>query len=382
MRRFFTGLWMFTALIHLVFIAAASEVLGLLGAPYAGWIALVIAIALVWLLRFRLHLLAHDRPIGSLRRALELVYFTHWCAAVGSSVIYLAGGALVLLATLAARWSGEPPPVAHGSLFLASYGLGLLLATYAVWIRASRVRVRRVEVPVRGLDPVFDGYTIAQLSDLHVGSLLSRRRALGWVDVANREAPDMVALTGDYVTSGVLFHEEIADVLGRLRARDAVIAILGNHDYFGDGEPLISLLPGRGIVLLRNARHTISRGAASLEVAGVDDTWTHKADVELAMLGFDRSCPLIALTHDPALFPDFVRHGAALVLAGHTHWGQVGVPFASQRWNLARRVFRFSAGLYRDGDSALYVNPGLGTSGPPVRLGSAPEITIFVLRAA
>lgn len=382
MRRFFTGLWLFTTLIHLVFLAAASELLDRLGAPYPGWIALVIAIALVWLLRFRLHLLAHDRPIGSLRRALELAYFTHWCAAVAGSLFYLAGGALVLLATLAARWSGEPSPVRHGSLFLASYGCGLLLATYSVWIRASSTRVRRVQVPVRGLDPAFDGYTIAQLSDLHIGSLLSRRRALRWVATANREAADLVALTGDYVTSGVLFHAEIADLLGRLRARDAVIAVLGNHDYFGHGEPLISLLPERGIVLLRNARHTISRGAASLEIAGVDDTWTRKADVELAMLGFDRSRPLIALTHDPALFPDFVRHGAALVLAGHTHWGQVGVPFASARWNLARRVFRFSAGLYREGDSTLYVNPGLGTSGPPVRFGSAPEITIFVLRAA
>ena len=92
--------------------------------------------------------------------------------------------------------------------------------------------------------------------------------------------------------------------------------------------------------------------------------------------------PLIALTHDPSLFPDFARRGAALVLAGHTHWGQIGVPFAAERYNFARRIFRFSAGLYRDGDSVLYVNPGLGTTGPPVRLGSPPEITLLILYAA
>src|SRR4029079_12076061 len=126
-----------------------------------------------------------------------------------------------------------------------------------------------------------------------------------------------------------------------------------------------------------NARHTLSRG---LEIAGVDDTWTRRADVTEAMRGFDDARPLIALSHDPALFPDFARRGAALVLSGHTHWGQVGVPFAAQRYNLARRVFRFSAGLYRERGATLYVNPGLGTTGPPIRLGSAPEITVFTLR--
>lgn len=381
MRRFLTGLWAFTALVHLVFLAAASELLDRLGIPYPTAIALALTIALVALLRHRLDLLAHDRPISAARRGLELLYFTHWCGVVAGSVLYLLGGALLLLATTLGRWTGEDAPLRHGSLFLAAYGGGLFLATYGVWIRSRRTRVRTLEIPVTGLDPAFDGYRIAQLSDLHVGSLLSKRRALRWVKIANRQAADLVVCTGDYVTSGVCFHEDIADVIGGLCGRDGVIAILGNHDYFGLGEPLISLLPERGVVLLRNQRHTLARGGATLEIAGVDDTWTKRADVERCMEGWSGASPLIALTHDPALFPDFVRHGAALVLAGHTHWGQLGVPFASERWNLARRVFRFSAGLYREGGSTLYVNPGLGTSGPPVRFGSAPEITVFVLRA-
>lgn len=381
MRRFLTGLWAFTALVHLVFLAAARELLDRLGVPYPTAIAFVVTIGLIALLGHRLDLLAHDRPISAPRRALELLYFTHWCGAVAGSFLYLAGGALVLLATVLGRWTGEGPPMRHGSLFVASYGGGLVLAAYGVWIRSRRTRVRTIEIPVAGLDAAFDGYRIAQLSDLHVGSLVSKRRALRWVETANRQAVDLVVCTGDYVTSGVAFHEDIADVIGALRGRDGVVAILGNHDYFGHGEPLISLLPERGVVLLRNQRHTVTRGGATLEVAGVDDTWTKRADVDGCMNGWCGSRPLIALTHDPALFPDFVRHGAALVLAGHTHWGQLGLPFASERWNLARRVFRFSAGLYREGGSTLYVNPGLGTSGPPVRFGSAPEITVFVLRA-
>lgn len=383
MRRFFVGLWIFTAIIHLVVFAAIHEVLSRLDAPHAAPIALAVTVALVVLFRQRLHLVTHDRPISDLRRSFELLYFTHWCGAVAASVLCLAFGACLLAGSLAARVAGAQALLPRGELFVTSYGLGLSLSAYGVWIRARRARVQRIEIPVPELDPALDGYRIAQLSDLHVGSLLSKRSAAAWIRAANAEGADLVALTGDYVTSGVAFHEDIADLLGGLRATDAVVAVLGNHDYFGHGEPLASLLRERGVLLLRNERHTVRRGAgASLEIAGADDTWTRRADVDRAMRGWDGSRPLIALAHDPSLFPDFVRHGAALVLSGHTHWGQLGVPFAAHRYNLARRVFRFSAGLYREGGSTLYVNPGLGTTGPPVRFGSPPEITVFILRRA
>jgi predicted MPP superfamily phosphohydrolase len=383
MRRFFIGLWTFTALANLLFLAAAYRVLVWLHVPFAAAIALAAAVALVALFGFRLRLMTHDRPVSALRRTFELLYFTHWCAALGGSVLYLAYGVCLVIVALVAGLAGTTTlPDLHGIPEVASYAAGLALGTYGVWIRARWVKVRSIDVPVRGLDPALDGYKIAQLSDLHIGSLCSRRRAERWVKIANAQKPDLIALTGDYVTNGVLFHEDIAAALGGLRARDAVIATLGNHDYFGLGEPLISLLPRSGILLLRNARHTVSRDGAALEIAGIDDTWTRNADVEKALRGFEGGRPLIVLAHDPSLFPDCARHGAALVLSGHTHWGQVGVPFASARWNLARRVFRFSAGLYRDGDTTLYVNPGLGTTGPPIRLGSAPEITLLVLRAA
>lgn len=382
MRRFFIGLWAFTAITQLVFWAASRRVLVWLQVPHAAWIALAVTIALVALFGARLRLVTHDRPISGLRRTFELLYFTHWCACIAGSLLYLASFAGLLAGAAGARLLGKQMPDLQGIPEVASYAAGLALGIYGVWLRARWVKVRSLDVPVRGLPPALDGYKIAQLSDLHIGSLCSRRRAERWVKLANAQAPDLVALTGDYVTNGVLFHEDIAAALAGLRARDAVIATLGNHDYFGLGEPLISLLPKSGILLLRNARHTISRGDASLEIAGIDDTWTRHADVDRALHGFGGERPLIVLAHDPSLFPDCVRHGAALVLSGHTHWGQIGVPFASARWNLARRVFRFSAGTYRDGDSTLYVNPGLGTTGPPVRFGSAPEITLLVLRAA
>ncbi|MEZ4302657.1 MAG: metallophosphoesterase [Polyangiaceae bacterium] len=388
MRRFFLRLWAFTAIVHVLVFAALREALVRGGARWPTMGALAVTGVLLALFKQRVELVRDDRPISGARRVGELLYYMHWCGAVAAGLLFVLGGALWAIAegvaaiARAAGASGAVIPLTAGGLALGCWIAGLAMGAYGVGVRARRPRVARVEVAVRGLAEGLDGYTIAQLSDLHVGSFVSRRRADRWVRAANAEAPDLVALTGDYVTSGVAFHEMIADVLAGLRARDGVIAVLGNHDYFGGGEPLASLVKERGVVLLRNARHTVQRGEASLEVAGVDDTWTRRADVEATMRGWEGGRTLIALAHDPALFPDLARHGAALVLSGHTHWGQIGVPFASARYNIARRVFRFSAGLYRDGDAALYVSPGLGTTGPPVRFGSAPEITVLVLRRA
>jgi predicted MPP superfamily phosphohydrolase len=98
------------------------------------------------------------------------------------------------------------------------------------------------------------------------------------------------------------------------------------------------------------------------------------------MKGRDPALPVIALAHDPALFPKLARAGASLVLSGHTHWGQIAAPFMATRINLSRLSFRYHSGMYREGGSTLYINPGLGTTGPPIRLGSPPEITILRLR--
>jgi uncharacterized protein len=270
------------------------------------------------------------------------------------------------------------PPL--GAVALVSYGVGLSLSVWGVFFRRRLVRVRTLDVPIVGLDRAFDGYRIAQLSDLHIGGLWPRSRAEGWVRRANALEADLVALTGDYVTSGTAFHEDIAAVLSALRARDGAIAVMGNHDYFGGGEPLVSLLRAAGVAVLRNERWTLSRGAAKVTFAGVDDTWTRRADVKRTMEGRDADAPVIALAHDPKLFPELADSGAALVLSGHTHWGQIAMPFFPTRLNLSSRSYRYHAGIYTRGDATLYVHPGLGTTGPPVRLGAAPEITILRLR--
>jgi uncharacterized protein len=116
-----------------------------------------------------------------------------------------------------------------------------------------------------------------------------------------------------------------------------------------------------------------------LTVAGIDDTWTGRADLDKTLARAGERDFTLLLAHDPEVFPRAAALGADLTLSGHTHAGQLAVPFFVSRWNLARLVYRFSHGVYRQGEKALYVNAGLGFTGPPVRIGARGEITHITL---
>jgi len=248
----------------------------------------------------------------------------------------------------------------------------LALGAVSVW---RRPRVARVELEFAELPAALDGLTIVQLSDLHCGPFVPESVVESWVRRANRLGADLVAVTGDLVASGTSHVAAVARALGGLRAARGVYASMGNHDYFGAGEPLVHALEAEGITVLRNASRPAGDG---LVVAGVDDTWTRRDDVDAALERPGEFTLLLA--HDPELFPRAAALGADLTLSGHTHAGQLAVPFFVSRWNLARAVYRFSHGLYRVGASVLYVNAGLGFTGPPVRIGARGEITHFTIR--
>jgi uncharacterized protein len=378
-RRFVLILYVATALLHLPFVLAATAVLARLGVPLAPLFALALAATLVSLLRGRIRLLSHDRPRPWWRMLLlEEPYFVHWCAAIASGPLFVIG--LIGSYVISALRGVVAPSVLD--VAVGAYAVGLLLAFWSVVIRRRWVRVRTVDVPIVGLAKAFEGYRIAHLSDLHIGSFSPRGRADRWVRQANAQGADLVALTGDYVTSGVLFHDDIAGALSGLRARDGVVAVMGNHDYFGDGEPLVTLLRAAGVEVLRNQNRPLERDGEALTLAGTDDVWTKRANVTQTLAGAPADRPTIVLAHDPKLFPALAKRGVSLVLSGHTHWGQVAMPFLATRYNLSSRSFRHHADVYRENGAILHVHPGLGTTGPPVRLGAPPEITVMRLRCA
>jgi predicted MPP superfamily phosphohydrolase len=256
----------------------------------------------------------------------------------------------------------------------ATSAYGIALGRYDYVLEDVPVRLRR-------LPRTLDGYTIAQLSDLHIGAFTPLWWGNRWVAAANAAKADLVVVTGDMVTSGVAFHEDIAELVGGLRARDGTYVIMGNHDYFGEGEPLVSLLRGTGAHVLRNQGVVLERDGARLFLAGMDDTWTKRANLDASLEGRPAGVPTVLLAHDPDRFPHAVSRNVEVVLSGHTHGGQIAMPFLARFINASKLAHRYHVGLYEDGDSTLYVHPGLGTTGPPMRLGVAPVLALIKLRA-
>ena len=314
-------------------------------------------------------------------RLLDEPLFAHFGA---STLALLASPACAVIA-VGLRLSQGPASGSVWAWWQASegslYALGLLVSAWSIWVERRFVRVRRVAVAVRDLPPEFEGYRITQLSDLHVGSFDPKVRALEWVALSNSLAPDLAVVTGDLVTSGSGFYRDVAEALAELRAKDGVFVSMGNHDQSHNDE-LTRLIVERGPTVLRNAAHTLERGEAELVIGGLDGRIGSPADVTRVIGTFPRKAPLVLLSHYPWAFDAAVAAGVDLVLTGHTHGGQIAVPFFSQRYNLARLTGQRSRGLVLSGKTVMYVNAGLGTTGPPMRLAVPPEIALITLHRA
>lgn len=250
--------------------------------------------------------------------------------------------------------------------------------------------VRLVTVPIRGLPRALDGIRIAQLSDLHAGSLFSERPMEHAVDLVLAQRPDVVALTGDFVNND---HRELPAILPaieRLTAPLGVFGVRGNHDHYARVGRVSELIRAAGIDLLVNDARTLRIDGARLHLVGTDNIGFGQqfGDLPAALARTDRGGDesFVLMAHDPVVWDAHVRTSAPevdLTLCGHTHGGQIGIELGPLRWSLARITYDRWAGLYaepRDGDSQfLYVNRGIGTVGPPLRIGIRPEITILTL---
>jgi predicted MPP superfamily phosphohydrolase len=378
MSRFLRILVGITALIHVPVALAVAEASRRFGWPHPWLTGTAWAASGIALFASRARAAVPDRKGGSrLVAAADVAYFIHWCAAVWAFVPSVVATAAAPVVDAFRRLPVHAP---MGAYFW-SYASGLVVCGYGVLVRRRWYRVVEREVAISGLDAKLDGLRIAHLSDLHIGALTPRSWALTWSRAANRCQADLAVVTGDLVTSGTAFYSDVADAVGELRAKLGVFVSMGNHDYFGDGDALISALRARGARVLRNEGVVLEFRGSRLWVAAVDDSWTRRADLAEAMRDRPAGATTILLAHDPATFEAASEAGAELVLSGHTHGGQIALPFAPRALNLATFVYRYRLGFYRRGRSVLYVHPGLGTTGPPMRLGVAPEVTVLVLRA-
>ena len=262
---------------------------------------------------------------------------------------------------------------------LRSLAAGLAQLARAALAEPYRLAVERHAIGLRRLPPQLDGLKIVHLSDIHHSPFTSRAQIERAVEAANALQPDIVALTGDYISHEREYIEPCAEMLGRLRARRGVFACLGNHDNWVDAPLITDLFRAEGISVLVNEGFRFEDRGASFWLAGVDDTMVGLEDLPLALAGSRSDELKLLLAHNPLVLRRAAREGVDLVLAGHTHGGQVTWRSETSRSGRPRR--RLLRGLGRQGDTQIYVSRGLGTVVLPVRYGCPPEVTLLELKS-
>ncbi len=276
--------------------------------------------------------------------------------------------------------AGRQQPAAPRLRALAA---GLLQVARRAFAEPNLLALERHEILLRRLPRELDGLRVVQLSDIHNGPFTPPGQIERAVEVANSLRPDIVALTGDYVSHEREYAAPCAELMGRLRARCGVFAILGNHDHWTDAALITDLFRAEGIRVLVNEgirfEHPDRPGAA-LWLAGVDDTMVGLEDLPLALAGSREDELKLLLAHNPMILRRAARAGVDLVLSGHTHGGQVTWRSESSPSGRPRR--RLLRGLGRQGATQIYVSRGLGTVVLPVRYGCLPEVSLLELRSA
>ena len=250
------------------------------------------------------------------------------------------------------------------------------VAKYAI-DEAKSLSIERVEITLPRLPKKLDGFRIVHLSDIHHSPFTGLEHIARAVTVASKLKPDLIALTGDFVSHEAKYIAPVAKVLGELRSRHGIYACLGNHDHWTDAETVTRHLERNDIRVLVNEGLRFESGDSSFWLAGVDDHMVGKTDLPAAMKGAFPDEFKLLLAHNPIIFRRAARYRVDLTLSGHTHGGQVRVRDNDQR--LIRR--RRTAGLHQLKDSQMYITRGIGTVVLPIRFQCPPEISVLELRS-
>jgi predicted MPP superfamily phosphohydrolase len=352
--------------------------------------ATLASVAAMWINALLIPLIRQGTRAEGWRRYTARGYMNFGIGTLLVGLAVLAGWVVVYPAAHALALFGVSLDAARDVFRYASGALTFGVAGMFVWgISIGQRAYARTHVPVRlpGLASQHRGLRIVQISDLHVGNGLEEERLSVLVDRINDMEPDVVAITGDIFDNDPAFVPDATRRLGALRARLGVFAVLGNHDTYTGSELVAEALAlnAPGIRLLRGEYARLPLDPP-VYVAGVDDPgrdWTARdlqvASLERIALKRPDDGPVILLVHRPEVFHQVTRLGFPLVLTGHTHGGQISLPLPGGHINPARIVTPFTRGLFRSGDSVMYVNRGVGMAGPRIRFNCSREIATIEL---
>lgn len=368
-------------------------------------VGVVLALYVVWRLIWPLRVPVSVRgPLGLLVLALALHHriVARFAGTMASpeipkaAIAVLASGftALLLVAVfllvldlllLGARLLRQPriaDALRRGWLRPAAGVVALVLGTYGVYQGMAVPKVQRVDVAIDGLPAAFDGYRVLQLTDIHASRLLTGDWVASVVAESNALRPDQVVITGDLVDGSVRARANDVRTLGQLQARDGVIAITGNHEYYAQYAQWMQAFRALGMQVLENSHTEITRGDAALTIAGVTDPVAARyglpmPDLGAALAGARPQSPVILLDHRPGAAAANAAKGVALQLSGHTHGGHIiGMDQLVKRANGG-----YVSGRYNVAGMTLYVSNGAGLwPGFAARIGVPSEITEFTLR--
>lgn len=267
-------------------------------------------------------------------------------------------------------------------------GIPFLVAYKGLVHTAYDLKVNRIDIPLVKLSAEHEGLRIVQISDIHFGSFYSRKPLMEALYTINNLQPDLIFITGDFVNFNPLEMDFGFDIINSLKAKHGVFACLGNHDhYMTDDEhnKLLSYFDGSNIKLLNNQNEILNIQGKPINIAGVDNYGSRQAfgDFEKALEGLNNIYTTFLLCHDPTNWDRFIKgkKDVDIMFSGHTHGGQVAFDIYGKYISPVALVYEQFAGLYHKSGQYLYVNRGLGTSGPPIRLGVNPEITLFTLKS-
>jgi len=256
------------------------------------------------------------------------------------------------------------------------------------FVQSNHPHLVEIEIPLARLPEAFDGFRLVQLSDFHYDEHFSAIPIRKSVAVVNDLRPDLIALTGDFVTVPILERpaslraaaatvEPCAALLHELQAPK--YAILGNHDAIASPDHVVRALESANITVLRNQSVAIERGRDRMWLAGIDDLLRGRPDMSATLANISEKETTILLAHEPDFADDASLSPVDLQLSGHSHGGQIWIPGIGAPW-LPPMARRYPLGLHQLGNLTLYTNIGIGTIRAPIRINCQPEITVITLR--
>ncbi|NQX69981.1 metallophosphoesterase [Paenibacillus alba] len=264
---------------------------------------------------------------------------------------------------------------------LALLGTAGLSGVYAYGIEPHWMEIKQLNIALAKLPSSFNQFRIVHFSDLHLGFYSNLAHLSELVEQVRELKPDLICFTGDLVDRSIAYMPEAVSILSQLRAPYGQYAVLGNHDAFGNRSAVTRGLSQAGFRVLHNEHIVIQKGMDKLHIAGVDDPWVGKPDIRAALLHIPEDACTILLAHEPDFADEYSRFPVALQLSGHSHGGQIRLPFFGALYTPPHGS-KYTAGLYQVPNSLLqvYTTRGIGMTRFPLRFNCRPELTVMTLQ--